>query len=106
MTLGVATDRLVSFGYCRPTQHCNGVGGVVSSRFFVFCCLRPFVFLVYLDPQFTVFVVSKYCCAPPGTTQAFVDEMTGIAQMKWLDDFKTTNDKKGLIAKVAIMFMF
>ena len=26
--------------------------------------------------------------------------MTDIAQMKWLDEYKTTNDKKALVAKV------
>ena len=29
--------------------------------------------------------------------------MTDIAQMKWLDEYKTTNDKKALIAKVGAM---
>ncbi|CAM9271580.1 unnamed protein product, partial [Laminaria digitata] len=32
--------------------------------------------------------------------QAFITEMTDVAQMKWLDEYKTTNDKKALVSKV------
>eukprot|EP00904_Undaria_pinnatifida_P011934 jgi/Undpi1/7871/HiC_scaffold_24.g10343.m1 len=32
--------------------------------------------------------------------QAFILEMTDTAQMKWFDEFETTQDKKGLVTKV------
>lgn len=42
--------------------------------------------------------------APSHThTQAFITEMTDIAQMKWLDEYKTSSDKKALVAKVRLL---
>ncbi|CAM9249351.1 unnamed protein product [Ascophyllum nodosum] len=38
--------------------------------------------------------------------QGFVDEMTGIAQMKWLNEFNTSSDKKGLITKVLASLIY
>ena len=40
--------------------------------------------------------------AHPGRAQGFVEEMTGIAQMMWLNDFYTSNDKKGIITKARL----
>lgn len=34
-------------------------------------------------------------------TKAFILEMTDTAQMKWFDEFETTQDKKGLVTKVS-----
>ena len=34
------------------------------------------------------------------TAQAFVDEMINLGKMKWLEELGSSNDKKGLIAKV------
>lgn len=42
--------------------------------------------------------------APSHThAQAFITEMTDIAQMKWLDEYKTSSDKKALVAKVRLL---
>lgn len=38
--------------------------------------------------------------APPAGAQGFVDEMVEIGQVKWLKDFYTSKDKKGIITKV------
>jgi len=45
-------------------------------------------------------------CAPPVRVQGFVKEMTEIAQMKWLNEFYTSKDKKGVIAKVRILILW
>ena len=34
------------------------------------------------------------------TAQAFVDEMINLGKMKWLEELSSSNNKKGLIAKV------
>eukprot|EP00904_Undaria_pinnatifida_P007085 jgi/Undpi1/3506/HiC_scaffold_16.g06878.m1 len=38
--------------------------------------------------------------------QAFMEEMTDIAQMKWFKEFDTTNDKKALIAKILASIIY
>lgn len=38
--------------------------------------------------------------------QAFVDEMVDIAQFKWLAEFNTSKDKRGLIAKVLASLIY
>ncbi|CAN0288357.1 unnamed protein product [Ascophyllum nodosum] len=38
--------------------------------------------------------------------KGFVDEMTGIAQMKWLDEFYTSSNKKSLITKVLASIIY
>eukprot|EP00903_Cladosiphon_okamuranus_P008352 g8033.t1 len=38
--------------------------------------------------------------------KAFVDEMVDIAKAEWLKDYYTTNDKKGLIAKVIASWIY
>lgn len=38
--------------------------------------------------------------APPAGVQGFVDEIVEIGQVKWLKDFYTSKDKKGIITKV------
>ena len=35
--------------------------------------------------------------------QAFITEMTDTAAMKWLEEYKTTSDKKALITRVSAM---
>eukprot|EP00904_Undaria_pinnatifida_P011936 jgi/Undpi1/7873/HiC_scaffold_24.g10345.m1 len=38
--------------------------------------------------------------------QGFIREMTDNAQMKWFEEFETTQDKKGLVAKIFASFIY
>ncbi|CAM9249501.1 unnamed protein product [Ascophyllum nodosum] len=56
----------------------------------------------YLDARLLIYYTNDKDIEEDYELKGFVEEMTGIAQMMWLNEFYTSNDKKGIITKARL----